>query len=155
MLRVVLDNEQRPSGIFISIEDFEMLKPGIKAHSLIGELMDELSTPETMRMDRQNHLTGNGLTLDECEILEQNNREEYYIQCFASGNPAYYRDERCPKPSHFICAATDGSESLVQHDWKSKTVSTIAQLATSGKGKYAYLLHDARYIKLKQTNTKD
>lgn len=154
MLRIVLDNDRQPSGIFVPIEDFDMLKPGLKVHSLIYELIDELSVPEEERKTRQRRKTDDELTPEEREISEQYRREDYYIRCFASGNPVYYRDERCRKPTHLIRAETDGSETLVQYDWETKTCKEIHSLASSGKGKYAYLLYDIRYIELRPTNEK-
>lgn len=152
MLRIVLDNNRKASGIFVPIEDFEMLKPGLKPHSLIDELIGELSAPEEERKARQQRANEGELTQDEREIAEQYQLEAYYIRCFVSGKSVYYRDERCTKPALLIRADTDGSETLVRYEWETKTCVEIHRLAPPGKGKYAYLLHDIRYIESRRTN---
>jgi hypothetical protein len=146
MIKIVVNKDRKNTGIFIPIEDFEHLKPSIKAGSMIDKLMDELTESEKMR-DMKLKYFDSDLSLKDSETIQQYKLEEFYITTFLSGKPVYYKDKRCTSPTDIIRAEADGSETLINYDWQTNMETEIRKLANQGEGKYAYLLHDPRFLK--------
>jgi hypothetical protein len=146
MIKVVVNKDKKHTGIFIPVEDFEHLRPSIKSGSMIDKIMDELTESEKMRDMKLQSFDAN-LSLKDSEVIQQYKLEEFYITTFLSGKPIYYKDKRCVSPSDIIRAEADGSETLINYDWQSNMETEIQRLADKGKGKYAYLLHDPRFLK--------
>jgi hypothetical protein len=148
MIKIVVNKDKKNTGIFIPIEDFEQIKPSIKAGSVIDKMMDELTESEKMREMRLNSFNSD-ISLKDSETIQQYKLEEFYISTFLSGKPVYYKDKRCVSPSDIIRAEADGSEILINYDWQTNMETEIQKLANQGEGKYAYLLHDPRFLKRK------
>jgi hypothetical protein len=145
MIKIVVNKDKRNTGIFIPIESFGHIKPSIKSGSLIDRMMEELTESENMR-EMKSQPFDSGMSLRDSEALQEYKREEFYISTFLSGKPVYYKDKRCLLPSDIIRAEADGSEVLINYDWQTNMETEIQQLAGRGEGKYAYLLHDPRFL---------
>lgn len=145
MIKIVVNKDKKNTGIFIPIEDFERVRPSVKSGSLIDKLMDELTESEKMRAMKQQSFDDD-ISLKDSEAIQQYKLEEFYIETFLSGKPVYYKDSRCLSPSHIIRAEADGSEALINYDWETNMETEIRILSKPGEGKYAYLLHDPRFI---------
>lgn len=50
-MEVILDNEKKPSGVYLPLTEWETLKYGINKASTLYKLMDELSHPDIFDMD--------------------------------------------------------------------------------------------------------
>ncbi len=50
-MEVILDNEQKPRGVFLPLAEWEILKPGVNKASDLYKLMDELSQPDIFDMN--------------------------------------------------------------------------------------------------------
>jgi hypothetical protein len=148
MIKIVVNKDKKNTGIFIPIEDFEQIKPSIKAGSIIDKMMDELTESEKMREMKQKSFDSE-MSMKDSETIQQYKLEEFYISTFLSGKPVYYKDKRCISPSDIIRAEADGSETLINYDWQTNMETEIQKLANQGEGKYAYLLHDPRFLKEK------
>jgi len=148
MIKIVVNKDKKTTGIFIPVEDFEQIRPSVKSGSVIDRMMDELTESERMREMKQQSLNSD-ISLKDSETLQQYQLEEFYISTFLQGKPVYYKDSRCTLPSHIIRAAADGSETLIYYDWETNMETEIQTLALKGEGKYAYLLHDPRFLKNK------
>jgi hypothetical protein len=146
MIKIVVNKDRKNTGIFIPIEDFEHIKPSIKAGSVIDRIMDELTESEKMREMKSKTFDAD-MSFKDSETMQQYKLEEFYIATFLSGKPVYYKDKRCLAPSDIIRAEADGSETLINYDWQSNMETEIQKLAGRGEGKYAYLLHDPRFLK--------
>jgi hypothetical protein len=149
MIKIVVNKDKKNTGIFIPIESFEQIRPSIKAGSLIDKMMDELTESENMREMKLESYDSN-ISLKDSETIQQYKREEFYISTFLSGKPVYYKDNRCISPSNIIRAEADGSEMLINYDWQTNMETEIQMLAGHGEGKYAYLLHDPRFLNSKK-----
>jgi hypothetical protein len=145
MIKIVVNKDKKNTGIFIPIEDFEHIKPSIKAGSQIDKIMTELTESEKMR-DMKSKPYDSNMSLTESEIIQQYKLEEFYISTFLSGKPVYYKDKRCRSPLDIIRAEADGSEVLINYDWQTNMETEIQILANKGEGKYAYLLRDPRFL---------
>jgi hypothetical protein len=145
MIKIVVNKNKKNTGIFIPIENFEHIKPSIKAGSLIDRMMDELTESEKMR-EMKSESFDSDISFKDSETIQQYKLEEFYISTFLSGKPVYYKDKRCSSPSDIIRAEADGSETLINYDWQTNMETEIRKLATRGEGKYAYLLHDPRFL---------
>jgi hypothetical protein len=148
MIKIVVNKNKKNTGIFIPIEDFEHIKPSIKAGSVIDKMMDELTESEKMREMKQNSYDSD-MSMKDSETIQQYKLEEFYISTFLLGKPVYYKDKRCVSPSDIIRAEADGSETLINYDWQTNMETEIQKLANQGEGKYSYLLHDPRFLKRK------
>lgn len=95
----------------------------------------------------EEYILPSGLTINQAEDQSHVKIETIYIEAFAKGLPMYYEDERCTEDKQMICAMPDGSEDLVDFDWATREKTFIKHLVPSGKGKFAYLLNDPRYLK--------
>jgi hypothetical protein len=146
MIKIVVNKDKKNTGIFIPIEDFEHIKPSVKAGSVIDKLMDELTESEKMR-EMKSKSFDSDISMKDSETIQQYKLEEFYIVTFLSGKPVYYKDKRCVSPSDIIRAEADGSETLINYDWQTNMETEIRKLANRGEGKYAYLLHDPRFLK--------
>jgi hypothetical protein len=100
-----------------------------------------------MREMRQKSFDASDISLKDTEAVQQYKLEEFYIATFLSGKPIYYKDNRCNSPSDIIRAEADGSEVIINYDWETNMETEISILAAKGEGKYAYLLHDPRFLK--------
>jgi hypothetical protein len=49
-MEVIFDNEQKPRGVFLPLEEWEVLKYGVNKASNLYKLMDELSHPDIFDM---------------------------------------------------------------------------------------------------------
>ncbi|MDR2424566.1 MAG: hypothetical protein LBD59_07570 [Prevotellaceae bacterium] len=145
MIKIVINKDKKNTGIFIPIEDFERIRPSVKTGSTIDRLMDELTESEKMRDMKQQTFDAD-ISMKDTESIHQYKLEEFYIETFLSGKPIYYKDSRCQNPSDIIRAETDGSETLINYDWETNMEMEIHRLANAGEGKYAYLLHDPRFL---------
>jgi hypothetical protein len=145
MIKIVVNKDKKNTGIFIPIESFEHIKPSVKAGSLIDRMMDELTESEKMR-EMKSQSFDSDMSLKDSEAVQQYKLEEFYISTFLSGKPVYYKDKRCLSPSDIIRAGADGSEVLINYDWQTNMETEIQKLAGKGEGKYAYLLHDPRFL---------
>lgn len=105
----------------------------------------------TLKVIEERYMLPSGLTIQEAEQVSRNNVEEIYIKAFAKELPRYYEDERCTSEKNMIRANPDGSEDLVDFNWKDGTETFIQKLIPPGKGKFSYLLHDARYQQITDT----
>jgi hypothetical protein len=150
MIKIVVNKDKKNIGIFIPIESFEQVRPSIKSGSTIDKMMDELTESEKMREMKQTSYDTE-MSLKDSETIQQYKLEDFYISTFLSGKPIYYKDNRCSSPSNIIRAEADGSEMLINYDWETNMETEIRQLANIGEGKYAYLLHDPRFLKAKQS----
>ncbi|MDR0384517.1 MAG: hypothetical protein LBH60_00390 [Prevotellaceae bacterium] len=148
MIKIVVNKDKKNTGIFIPIEDFEHIKPSIKAGSIIDKMMDELTESEKMRAMKLKSFDAE-ISLKDSETIQQYKLEDFYISTFISGKPVYYKDKRCSSPSDIIRAEADGSETLINYDWQTNMETEIMRLADRGEGKYAYLLHDPRFLNRK------
>jgi hypothetical protein len=148
MVRIVVNKDKKNIGIFIPIEDFEHIRPSIKTGSQIDLMMDELTESEKMR-EMKSQTFESDISLKDSETIQQYKLEEFYIVTFLSGKPVYYKDKRCISPSDIIRAEADGSETLINYDWQTNMETEIQQLSGKGEGKYAYLLHDPRFLNKK------
>ena len=148
-LKIVLDQNQQASGVFIPLEDWKQLNATVRPNTPLYELMEELTVPNKIREIRQNYILPSGFTMEEAEHISRSNVEDIYIKAFAKGIPRYYKDERCTGEYNSIKANPDGSEDLVDFDWQTGQDTFIKNLLPAGKGKYSYLLHDSRYLALK------
>jgi hypothetical protein len=149
MVKIVVNKDKKNTGIFIPIESFEQIRPSIRAGSLIDKMMDELTESENMREMKLESFNSN-ISLKDSETIQQYKREEFYIATFLSGKPVYYKDNRCTSPSDIIRAEADGSEILINYDWQTNMETEIQLLSDRGEGKYAYLLHDPRFLNSKK-----
>jgi hypothetical protein len=145
-MKIVVNRENRNIGIFIPVESFDDVRPSVKAGSVLDKLMDELTEPEEMRRMRNQPAAVNDLSVKDSETLQQYKLENFYIETFRAGKPVYYKDKRCVAPSNIIRADADGSETLINYDWESNMETEIRRLAGKGAGKFAYLLHDPRFL---------
>lgn len=150
MVKIVVNKDKKTTGIFIPIEDFEIIRPSVKAGSVIERMMDELTESEKMREMKQQQSLNSEISLSDSETLQQYRLEEFYISTFLQGKPIYYKDKRCTSPHHIIRAEADGSEILIYYDWETNMETEIQTLSMPGEGKYSYLLHDPRFLKNKQ-----
>lgn len=103
----------------------------------------------TLELIEEGYMLPSGLTIQEAERVSRNNVEDIYIMAFAKELPRYYEDERCTGEKNMIRANPNGSEDLVDFNWQNGNETFIENLVPSGKGKFAYLLHDARYKQIK------
>ena len=147
MIKIVVNKDKKNTGIFIPIEDFEQIRPSVKSGSIIDRMMDELTESEDMREMRRKSFDSTDISLKDTEAVQQYKLEEFYIATFLSGKPIYYKDNRCNSPSDIIRAESDGSEVIINYDWETNMETEVRQLAAQGEGKYAYLLHDPRFLK--------
>jgi hypothetical protein len=149
-LKVIVGSDKKNSGVLIPLEDWEQLNATVKPHTPIYDLMEELTVPADIRSFKEGYILPSGLTIQEGEQVSQKNVEDIYIKAFAKGFPRYYEDERCTGEKNMIRANPDGSEDLVDFNWQNGTEQFIKHLIPAGKGKFAYLLYDPRYLKLKE-----
>ena len=147
MIKIVVNKDKKNTGIFIPIEDFEQIRPSVKSGSIIDRMMDELTESEDMREMRRKSFDSTDISLKDTEAVQQYKLEEFYIATFLSGKPIYYKDNRCSSPSDIIRAESDGSEVVINYDWETNMETEVRQLAAHGEGKYAYLLHDPRFLR--------
>ncbi|MDR1583944.1 MAG: hypothetical protein LBS55_11945 [Prevotellaceae bacterium] len=152
MVKIVVNKDKKNTGIFIPIEDFENIKPSIKAGSQIDKMMDELTESEKMREMKSKSFNAD-MSLKDSETVQQYKLEEFYISTFLSGKPVYYKDNRCRSPLDIIRAEADGSEIMISYDWQTNMETEIQTLANKGEGKYAYLLHDPRFLINRRPNS--
>jgi hypothetical protein len=150
MIKIVVNKNKKHTGIFIPIESFDQIKPSVKAGSLIDKMMDELTESEKMRAMKSENLVSENISVKDSETLQQYKLEEFYIATFLSGKPVYYKDKRCVAPSDIIRAEADGSETLINYDWQTNMETEIQKLSNPKEGKYAYLLHDPRFLNVKK-----
>jgi hypothetical protein len=150
-LKVIVGKDKKDSGVLIPLEDWDQLNTTVKPHTPIYNLMEELTVPAAIRPVKEGYMLPSGLTIQEAEQVSRNNVEDIYIKAFAKELPRYYEDERCTGEKNMIRANPDGSEDLVDFNWQDGTETFIQHLVPPGKGKFAYLLHDARYQQLKDT----
>ena len=146
-LKVIVNSDKKPSGVFIPLEDWAELNGTVKPYSPIYDLMEELTLPQTSIKFREGYVLPSGVTVKEVEQLSRTNVEAIYIDAFLKGIPRYYEDERCTAEKQAIRAMPDGSEDLTDFDWQTGKQTFIKKLVPAGKGKFAYLLHDLRYLK--------
>ena len=139
MVKIVVNKDKKTTGIFIPVESFDQIKPSIKSGSAIDKMIEKITESEKMREMKQNSLNS--------EISEA--MQQFYISTFLMGNPVYYKDNRCLSPSDIIRAAADGSETLINYDWETNMETELKVLSNPGRGKYAYLLHDPRFLRAK------
>jgi hypothetical protein len=50
-MEIILDNDQKPRGIYLPIEELEVLKGGVNQTSILYKLMDDLSHPDIFDMN--------------------------------------------------------------------------------------------------------
>lgn len=150
-LKVVIGKNEAESGVFIPLKDWAQLNATVKPHTPIYDMMEELLTvPADVRKVKEEYILPSGLTIQEAEQESRSNVEEIYIRAFAKELPRYYEDERCTGEKNMVRANPDGSEDLVDFDWQTGTETFIKNLLPPGKGEFAYLLRDPRYLKLKE-----
>lgn len=146
-LQVVMNNEKKPSGVFIPLEDWAELNDTVRPSSPIYDLMEELTlSPEIRKFKEEYHLSS-GRSIKEVERSSRNRIETIYIDAFAKGLPRYYKDDRCTNKKNLIRANPDGSEDLIDFDWKTREEVLVRHLVPTGQGKFAYLLNDSRFPK--------
>lgn len=52
-MEVILDTNQKPTGVFLSLSEWEQVKPGVNSSSSLYKLMDELSHRDVFDMNSQ------------------------------------------------------------------------------------------------------
>lgn len=136
----VITGKDGKRGIFIPLEDWNSLHTTVRPHSPIHELMEELSTPVSFGTLQKDHVLPSGLTIQEAEKESRKNVEAIYMDAFKNGKSRYYEDDRVTGEKELIRAMPDGSEDLVEFDWKTGQETFVRNLLPAGQGKFAYLL---------------
>ena len=98
---------------------------------------------------REENILPSGLSLNQAEEEGFKLVEAEYIKSFISGHSRYYSDERSAGKKQSIRANADGSEDLIEFDRQTGNETLIRNLVPVGKGKYAYLLRDPRFLSQK------
>lgn len=150
-LQVVMSNEKKPSGVFIPLEDWAKLNDTVRPSSPIYDLMEELTLSPEIRKFKEEYILPSGSSVREVERSSGGRIEAIYMDAFANGLPRYYKDDRCMDLQNLIRAMPDGSEDLINFDWKTREEALVRHLLPAGQGKFAYLLNDPRF----QNKSKD
>jgi hypothetical protein len=78
----------------------------------------------------------NGKTIRQINAEVSKEVERIYLEGWSKGVSIPFWDEQ----GNFYLANPDGSEDLVEFNRKERSYKKLAQVAPSGKGRYAYLL---------------
>lgn len=139
-LQVITDNNKNPYGVFIPIEGWAKLNNTVRPSSPIYELMEKLTLPPETQKCKKEYQLSSGRSIKEVERSSRNRIEGIYIDAFAKGLPRYYKDDGCTSKKNLIRANPDGSEDLINLDWKTREEVLVRHLLPAGQGKFSYLL---------------
>ena len=104
-MEVILDNGQRPRGVFLPLEEWETLKYGINKASELYKLMDDLSHPDVFEMNASQF--SEYLELPSQQLVNKALENGLYLS-YPAG-----------LPNTFIHQYKDGSQETVAYDMES------------------------------------